>query len=115
VEATALLTANRDIVEALVEALIGVGTLSGGRVADVGDRWPPKLWRRWHSDWTRISAIGQAAAAIVGLYFQIRMTRKSTDLQALQYDFVRNADQCQYVLSRADMGEIANIVCLSFA
>jgi type II secretory pathway pseudopilin PulG len=50
------------------------------------------------SDWTRISAIGQAAAAIVsmlalvGLYFQIRMTRKSTDLQALQ-DFVRNADQ----------------------
>jgi hypothetical protein len=113
VEATALLTANRDIVEALVEALIGAGTLSGDRVADVGDRWPPKLWRR-HSDWTRISAIGQAAAAIVGLYFQIRMTRKSTDLQGLQ-DFVRNADQCQYVLSRPDMGEIANIVCLSFA
>jgi alpha-beta hydrolase superfamily lysophospholipase len=50
------------------------------------------------SDWTRISAIGQAAAAaismlaLVGLYFQIRMTRKSADLQALQ-DFVRNADQ----------------------
>jgi hypothetical protein len=50
------------------------------------------------SDWTRISAIGQAAAAIIatlalaGLYFQIRMTRKSADLQALQ-DFVRNADQ----------------------
>lgn len=50
------------------------------------------------SDWTRISAIGQAAAAIiaaialVGLYFQLRMTRKSTDLKALQ-DFVQNADQ----------------------
>ena len=30
--------------------------------------------------------------ALVGLYFQIWITRKSTDLQALQ-EFVRNADQ----------------------
>jgi hypothetical protein len=50
------------------------------------------------SDWTRVSAIGQAAAAavsmlaLIGLYFQIRMTRKSADLKALQ-DFVQNADQ----------------------
>jgi hypothetical protein len=50
------------------------------------------------SDWTRVSAIGQAAAAaismvaLIGLYFQIRMTRKSADLKALQ-DFVQSADQ----------------------
>jgi hypothetical protein len=49
------------------------------------------------SDWTRISAIGQAAAAVismfalVGLFFQIRMTRKAADLKALQ-DFVQSAD-----------------------
>jgi hypothetical protein len=50
------------------------------------------------SDWTRVSAIGQAAAAavsmlaLIGLYFQIRMTRKSADLKALQ-DFVQDADR----------------------
>ena len=110
-EATALLTESREIVEALVEALIGAGTLSGERVADVGDRWPPNFGGVGIPT-GRVSRLSAAAAAaIVGLYFQIRMTRKSTALQ----DFVRNADQCQYVLPRPDMGEIANIVCLSFA